>query len=250
MKKQTIIMDFSGIYREESFFENREEVCWLDCRDISGVNGYCSDDAQEEIRKRIQEYSYEGIHFLDSGNYHYLSKFWLEKIQKPFSLVVFDHHTDMQESAFFGMLSCGSWIKEVLENNRYLKAVCIIGPPQEAVEQCEPTLASKVVFFTQEELNQGKKEKWKAFLERHQELPMYVSIDKDVLCQEDARTNWDQGNMKLEELELMVEEMRNTGIVLGADICGENPQDTAKITEIEEIKINSETNRRIWNFFA
>ena len=60
MKKQTIIMDFSGIYREESFFENRE-VCWLDCRDISGVNGYCSDDAQEEIRKRIQEYSYEGI---------------------------------------------------------------------------------------------------------------------------------------------------------------------------------------------
>ena len=26
MKKQTIIMDFSEIYREESFFENREEV--------------------------------------------------------------------------------------------------------------------------------------------------------------------------------------------------------------------------------
>ena len=249
MKKQTIIMDFSGIYREESFFENREEVCWLDCRDISGVNGYCSDDAQEEIRKRIQEYSYEGIHFLDSGNYHYLSKFWLEKIQEPFSLVVFDHHTDMQESAFFGMLSCGSWIKEVLENNTYLKAVCIIGPTQEAVEQCEQTLASKVVFLTQEELNQGKKEKWKAFLERYQELPMYVSIDKDVLCQEDARTNWDQGDMKLEELELMVEEMRNTGIVLGADICGENPQDTSKITEKAEIEINCKTNRRIWNLF-
>lgn len=246
MKKQTIIMDFSGIYREESFFENREEVCWLDCRDISGVNGYCSDDAQEEIRKRIQEYSYEGIHFLDSGNYHYLSKFWLEKIQQPFSLVVFDHHTDMQESAFFGMLSCGSWIKEVLENNTCLKAVGIIGPPQEAVEQCEQTLASKVVFLTQEELNQGKKEKWKAFLERYQELPMYVSIDKDVLCQEDARTNWDQGDMKLEELELMLEEMRNTGIVLGADICGENPQGTIKMIEKEEIKINSETNRRIW----
>ena len=48
MKKQTIIMDFSGIYREESFFENREEVCWLDCRDVSGVNGYCSDDAQKK----------------------------------------------------------------------------------------------------------------------------------------------------------------------------------------------------------
>ena len=30
---------------------------------------------------------------------------------------------------------------------------------------------------------------------------------------------------------------------------GENPQDTAKMTEIEEIEINSETNRRIWNLF-
>ena len=56
MKKKTIIMDFSGIYREEDFYKNIE-ACWVDCRDISGVNGYCSDDAQEEIRKRVQEYS-------------------------------------------------------------------------------------------------------------------------------------------------------------------------------------------------
>ena len=89
------------------------------------------DDAQEEIRKRIQEYSYEGIHFLDSGNYHYLSKFWLEKVQQPFSLILFDHHTDMQPSAFFGLLSCGSWVKEVLETNPYVKEVCVVGPPKE-----------------------------------------------------------------------------------------------------------------------
>ena len=51
---------------------------------------------------------------------------------------------------------------------------------------------------------------------------MYVSIDKDVLCQEDARTNWDQGDMKLEELELMVEEMRNTGIVWSGYLWGKS----------------------------
>ena len=78
---------------------------------------------------------------------------------------------------------------------------------------------------------------------------MYVSIDKDVLCQEDARTNWDQGDMKLEEMELMVEELLNRGVFLGADICGENPQDTSKITEKAEIEINCKTNRRIWNLF-
>ena len=142
MKKKTVIMNFSGIYEEETFYKDRE-VCWVDCRDMSGVNGYCSDDAQEEIRKRIQDYDYRGIHFLDSGNYHYLSKFWLEKIEEPYSLIVFDHHTDMQESAFFGMLSCGSWIKEVLEEHPYIKEVCVVGPPKAAIEQCEPNLAGK-----------------------------------------------------------------------------------------------------------
>ena len=247
MKKQTIIMDLSGIYREESFFENREEVCWLDCRDISGVNGYCSDDAQEEIRKRIQEYSYEGIHFLDSGNYHYLSKFWLEKVQQPFSLIVFDHHTDMQESAFFGLLSCGSWVKEVLETNPYVKEVCVVGPPKESVEQCEPELASRVVFVTQEELQEGKLEQWEAFLEGRKELPVYLSIDKDVLCMEDARTNWDQGEMKLVELEEMIKQVFQNRNLLGADICGENPQDTAKVLENEGLEINSNNNLKLYH---
>lgn len=250
MKKQTIIMDFSGIYREESFFENREEVCWLDCRDISAVNGYCSDDAQEEIRKRIQEYSYKGIHFLDSGNYHYLSKFWLEKVQQPFSLILFDHHTDMQESAFFGLLSCGSWVKEVLETNPYVKEVCVVGPPKKSVEQCEPELASRVVFVTQEELQEGKLEKWEAFLNNRKEFPVYLSIDKDVLCLEDARTNWDQGDMRFVELEEMIKKVFQSRDFLGADICGENPQDTTRRPLEEEMEINRKINMNLHEFFA
>ena len=244
MKKKTVIMNFSGIYEEEIFYKDRE-VCWINCRDISGVNGYCSDDAQEEIRKRIWDYDYRGIHFLDSGNYHYLSKFWLEKIEEPYSLIVFDHHTDMQESAFFGMLSCGSWIKEVLEEHPYIQEVCVVGPPKAAIEQCEPNLASRVVFLTQEELEAGILEKWHAFLENGKELPVYLSIDKDVLCLEDARTNWDQGEMKLEEMEKMIKQVFQRRNVLGADICGENPQDTARMPAKEDLEINGRTNARL-----
>lgn len=244
MKKKTVIMNFSGIYEEETFYKDRE-ICWVDCRDMSGVNGYCSDDAQEEIRKRIQDYDYRGIHFLDSGNYHYLSKFWLEKIEEPYSLVVFDHHTDMQESAFFGMLSCGSWIKEVLEEHPYIKEVCVVGPPKAAIEQCEPNLASRVVFLTQEELEAGILEKWQELLENGKELPAYLSIDKDVLCLEDARTNWDQGEMKLEDMEEMIKQVFQKRNVLGADICGENPQDTARMPAKEDLEINGRTNARL-----
>ena len=248
MKKKTVIMNFSGIYEEETFYQGKE-VCWLDCKDIVGVNGYCSDDAQEEIRKRMQDYDYRGIHFLDSGNYHYLSKFWLEKIEKPYSLIVFDHHTDMQESAFFGMLSCGSWIKEVLEEHPYIKEVCVVGPPKAAIEQCEPNLASRVVFLTQEELEAGILEKWQEFLENEKELPIYLSIDKDVLCPEDARTNWDQGKMKLEEMGEMIKQMFQKRNVLGIDVCGENPQDTAKMPSKEDLRINNETNNRLYEYF-
>lgn len=244
MKKKTVIMNFSGIYEEEIFYKDRE-VCWINCRDISGVNGYCSDDAKEEIRKRIWDYDYRGIHFLDSGNYHYLSKFWLEKIEEPYSLIVFDHHTDMQESAFFGMLSCGSWIKEVLEEHPYIQEVCVVGPPKAAIEQCEANLASRVVFLTQEELEAGILEKWHEFLENGKELPAYLSIDKDVLCLEDARTNWDQGEMKLEDMEKMIKQVFQKRNVLGADICGENPQDTARMPAKEDLEINGRTNARL-----
>ena len=103
-----IIMDFSGIYREENFLKE-EEALWLDFRKLQGVNCYCTQEAEDEIKEKIYSLPFQGIHFLDSGNYHYLTKFWLEKIQKPFSLLVFDNHTDMQEAAFFGLLSCGSW---------------------------------------------------------------------------------------------------------------------------------------------
>lgn len=249
MKKTATIMNFSGIYQEETFYEN-QEVQWLDCCDIPGVNGYCSDDAREEIKKRMKDCSYEGVHFLDSGNYHYLSKFWLEKIQQPFSLVVFDHHTDMQESAFWGMLSCGSWIKEVLEENDYVQEVCIIGPPEEAVLQCQPKLASRVVFITEEELREGSQKKWRDFLEQQKELPVYLSVDKDVLCQEDARTNWDQGEMKLEELERMAGEIFIQRQVLGTDICGENPQGTEKMPKRDELKINDKCNKRLWEMLG
>lgn len=244
MKKKTVIMNFSGIYEDEIFYKDRE-VCWINCRDISGVNGYCSDDAQEEIRKRIWDYDYRGIHFLDSGNYHYLSKFWLEKIEEPYSLIVFDHHTDMQESAFFGMLSCGSWIKEVLEEHPYIQEVCVVGPPKAATEQCEPNLVSRVVFLTQEELEAGILEIWHAFLENGKELPVYLSIDKDVLCLEDARTNWDQGEMKLEEMEKMIKQVFQKRNVLGIDVCGENPQDTARMPAKEDLEINGRTNARL-----
>ena len=65
-------MDFTGIYELESFYKHKN-INWIDCLDIKGTRGYCSEEAKAKIIKRIGDYLPAGIHFIDSGNFHYVS---------------------------------------------------------------------------------------------------------------------------------------------------------------------------------
>ena len=218
-----IIMNFSGIYREEDFWEDQEPV-WLDFQRLQGVNCYCTPEAEAAIKEKICDLPVQGIHFLDSGNYHYLSKFWLEKIQEPFSLLVFDNHTDMQEAAFFGLLSCGSWAGEVLDTHELLSHICVAGPGLKDFREYKGQAWAKLTRICREELSDGGEEILREFLETDPDLPLYISIDKDVLRKEEARTNWDQGELALDQLLKLLELIFEKRKVIGADICGENPQ--------------------------
>ena len=127
------VMDFSGIYEREPWMRERKER-WISFRGLPGTDGYCTDEAAAEIRRRIAETHARGIHFLDSGNYHYLTKFWIEKIREPFELIVFDRHSDMQPSALLPLTSCGNWLLEALEEQPLLRRVWLIGPAEETIE--------------------------------------------------------------------------------------------------------------------
>lgn len=243
-----IIMNFSGIYREEDFWEGQEPV-WLDFQKLQGVNCYCTPEAEAAIKEKICDLPVQGIHFLDSGNYHYLSKFWLEKIQEPFSLLVFDNHTDMQEAAFFGLLSCGSWAGEVLDTHELLSHICVAGPGLKDFREYKGQAWAKLTRICREELSDGGEEIFREFLETDPDLPLYISIDKDVLRKEEARTNWDQGELALDQLLKLLELIFEKRKVIGVDICGENPPDTARPISGEDLQINSRTNRELMLFF-
>ena len=103
--KETVITNFSGIYKNQNFYKNyaEEEISWTELSDLSGCNCYCDAEASDRIRKEIQAFTGKGLHFIDSGNYHYMTRLWLEKLQIPFRLLVFDNHTDMQPPAFGGL---------------------------------------------------------------------------------------------------------------------------------------------------
>lgn len=217
--RETVVMDFSGVYGEENFWK-KENPLWLDFGDVSGTSCYCDPEAGEEIRRRIRNLPCHGIHFLDSGNYHYLSLFWMEKMQKPFRLLVFDNHTDMQSPAFGGLLSCGSWVREALEELPLLREVMLVGPEEEAFLQIEEVLRARVRFVSRERLR-SKEGRCGAWPGKCRDLPIYLSVDKDILCPADACTGWSQGDTSLENLLAMAEEAFVSCPVCGMDVCGE-----------------------------
>ena len=202
------VMSFSGVYKEQEFYQSKRIDKRVEAEQVEETNCYCTEEAEEKIKKLIEPYPAKGIHFLDSGNYHYVTKFWMEKLTKPFALVLFDQHTDMQEAAFFGLLSCGSWVREALEQNELLKAVCVVGPPQKSIEEVfksskEEPWIDKVCFVSGAELEAHRQTVYDEFLKENS-IPVYLSIDKDILRGEDASVNWDQGKTSLEELLALV----------------------------------------------
>ena len=90
-----VIMNFTGVYAHEVFARNNQFI-WLDCRHLSGTRGYCDKEGIRKLKRVIAGYPAEGIHFIDSGNYHYLTKLWTDKLRVPFYLIVLDHNPDMQ----------------------------------------------------------------------------------------------------------------------------------------------------------
>ena len=216
MNQKVIVISFSGIYDLEPFAHDRH-FKHLDFSDIPGTACYCDVAAQREITRRLQYLGPEGFHFIDSGNYHYITKFWTDKIKRPFRLILFDHHTDMQAPQIPGLLTCGSWVREMLLHNHYLKEVVILGTPTGAERKVPPRLGRRVIFDDED------------LIHRHVPVhpadegrfPVYVSIDKDVLSRRDAVTNWDQGTVSLDELGVLLRYILDHEDVIGMDICGE-----------------------------
>ena len=289
------VQDFTGVYAEQPFMRELREksaksadIHWLDCTKIVGTDCYCDDDAVKAINEMIDNAESRdktecsgiienrdnsmcsnssandvaeqpAIHFFDNGNYHYMSKLWTDRVQEPFSLIVFDHHPDMQPPRFGGILSCGGWVLEVLENNKFIQDVVIIGVKDELVETVREELTqtgnarilNKVIFIKESEL--GKEIPLSSFVHQRSGLSsnIYLSIDKDALAPAFAATNWDQGSLTLDALKKFITELAANHKILGIDICGERAHDfegDVNHTIQKADRLNNSLNRELVDF--
>ena len=209
-------MKMTDAFEYQSFYNNKENINILDFRNVEGTRCYLDDLAKETLIKGISDYSPNGIHFIDSGNYHYLSLLWLMKLQEDFNLVLFDHHPDNQPPSFGQITSCGGWVLEATETLPHLKNVFTYGVGEEIPVEDIPT-----------------------------DLPIYISIDKDALSTEFAITDWDQGDMALNTLYDMLNTLFNNHKVLGVDISG----DSGEMAETGA-GINNQTNATLFDFLS
>ena len=245
MKERNLILDFTGVYANVP--KDYKEFCYIDCTDIEGTHMYCTDEAEKEIKRRILPFGPSGIHFLDSGNYHYVTRFFVDEIERPFSLVLFDYHNDMQQPMIHDLTSCGSWAGEILKSNRYLRQLIIIGPDEKNLGEMDETLKSKVIYISIQELEKQKVEEKSGKIDVG--VPFYISIDKDVLSKSYAITNWNQGRMSIEMLEMLLTFFLVSSDVIGVDICGEYSTAGGSIPEyMNAEKINSKTDRTLYEY--
>ena len=246
-RSENFILDFTHIYIDENI-EQTENIVRIDCSDILGTDLYCTKEGEAEIQKRIENFSINGVHFIDSGNYHYITKIMTDKINKKFSLVLYDHHTDMQKPMVEGMTSCGDWAAQVIEQNENLEQLILVGASEADIQQINVKNQSKLITFSAEELRNNSGRKKLDLIET--DVPFYISIDKDVLCETDADTNWSQGDMRLSTmLECLgaVKEKCAERIsrILGVDICGE-----CDVTEPGNSALNDMANAALLEFFT
>ena len=137
--------------------------------------------------------------YLGSGDYHYVSYLRIKQLQEPFGLVLLDQHPDDQPGAFGdGLLSCGNWVSEARRTLPFLRTDVWV----QRISDLPAALAT---------------------LSAWPELPLFLSIDLDVLSPAEFRTDWDQGEMRFAQLQEAVRAICRGRRLLGVDICGAAP---------------------------
>ena len=196
---RVLFCDFTGVYGRQGISEGRDMICFSD---LSGTGMYVDKEAEEEIKRRLLAAGFPGkyrIRFLDNGNYHYMTRILASFSEAPFDLITFDNHTDDKPPAFEGLKSCGSWRLDIAAENKNLQNSMLIQSWQDF----------ESVYISSD-------------------LPLYISLDKDILSRRVLETNWDQGNMTEEELFRILEELFKTREIEAFDICGEDLPDKSQ----------------------
>lgn len=200
--------------------------------------------------------------FIGSGDFHHVSLALLERFaqEPPFHLLLIDNHPDwfFERPTYH----CGNWVSGALNMKSVAGVTLVgqnsrdFGPHRWPVSPFHQ-LTQEIIRFhpltrrcfdvvgrwPQTSAAVGRKKWWGTRLEfqpirdEADNNPeswitrviaplhgrrVYISIDKDVLAPAYARTDWEQGGLRLNELLALLLAVRQHCQIIGADVCGEH----------------------------
>jgi len=181
-----------------------------------------------------------GCVLMGSGDYHHISQLLVERLpaDQQIQLIICDNHPDNMRYPFG--IHCGSWVywASRLPQIAHIHVLGIgsgdIGLAHAWENHWSPLLKGKLTYWNTNVdtrwlnwLGAGRSSRtfkdadslMQAFLQQLSSLPVYLSIDKDVLSSQVVKTNWDQGIFLEQHLNQLIDAC--AGRIQGADITGD-----------------------------
>lgn len=196
------------------------------------------------------------VTWMGSGDFHHvtgvLTALRAEALGEAVTIVHFDNHPDWV--SFSEGVHCGSWVRHVLETGVAKRVISLaltsrdLSWPEFKGAGLEHVESGRLVLFPlapppttvfrnygsgPAHDQHGRRIEWQRFAPEDVDGlgsrilaligsgPVYLSIDKDVLCAEAACTNWDQGALKLDHLINWIDLLVRHTRVVGIDVIGD-----------------------------
>jgi arginase family enzyme len=189
---------------------------------------------------------------IGSGDFHHLAVPLIASACEPVTVIHFDNHPDWVRWA--PRWHCGSWVNQALRLAQVAKVVTL-GPCSDDLVRPElkggnlralgsgrialfPWLHAPSRVFRR--IADGAGHRWEdrhlvwrnlsehdladnlaAILALIETDAIWLTIDKDVLAEGEALTNWDQGLMPLQAMLELIVAIGARRRIVGADVCGE-----------------------------
>jgi arginase family enzyme len=251
------ILDLDGSLAAQASL--RDVAAWssvqsVALRDLSGpLRLWCLDATMRRAGARLQaDAGGATVTMIGSGDYHHLAVPLIARAREPLTVVHFDNHPDWVRWA--PRWHCGSWVNQALRLPQ-VRRVVTLGPCSD--DLVRPGLkggnlaalaAGRIALFPWRHepsrvfgrIADGAGHRYERgrlvwhnladadlpanlglILPAIETAAIWVTIDKDVLAEDEALTNWDQGSMPLRALLELIGAIGAQRRIVGADICGE-----------------------------
>ncbi|KAF1026979.1 MAG: hypothetical protein GAK29_00946 [Acinetobacter bereziniae] len=239
--RQHVVLNFDNSAGIPVAAQNIDLGCWQE-RIRFGCRWKQFEQLEKSLVGQLQQPNQLGCVMLGSGDYHHLTQLLLQRLDsyKKIHLIVCDNHPDNMRYPFG--IHCGSWVYWASRLTQIAR-IDVIGISSDDISlkhawenHWSPLYKGKLHYWSIQQNATwakwiGAGSAWHGYDEPEQlmldflaelqniHLPIYLSIDKDVLSKDVVMTNWDQGHFLEEHLLNLI--YACTDNLIGADITGD-----------------------------